>query len=321
MQFSERTRAELRNQIRAAWARRGILHEDPTTDAYRIFHGFTEGCPGLNIERFADCAVIFLHDADLEPRLGVVLDSLDELFAPRLTILKERHLEGRRANGRVLRGALLEEPFEVRERGLRFAIDPLRTPNMGLFLDARPARAWIRAHAKGLRVLNLFAYTGSLGIAAAVGGAKGVTHVDTQERSLRRAQGNHTLNGLPIDHRDLLAGDVYFHLPRAVRSGRSFGGIILDPPPKVPERGRHKTDGQDWAKLASLCGPLLMPEGWLLCFLHRASGSWSDREAEICEAAGVPLEVIWRGTSGEDFPERDLESKLRLSAFRRGVVA
>ncbi len=298
-----------------------MLHEDPTTDAYRIFHGFAEGCPGLNIERFADCAVIFLHDVELASRLDEVLDVLSELFAPRLVILKERHLEGRRANGQVLSGGEpLDAPLEVREHGLRFLIDPLRTPNLGLFLDARPARAWIRAHAKGLRVLNLFAYTGSLGIAAAAGGAIGVTHVDTQERSLRCAQENHRLNGLPIDDRDLIPGDVYFHLPRAARGGRSFGGIILDPPPKVPERGRHKTEGQDWVKLASLCGPLLMPEGWLLCFLHRASGSWSDCEAEICEAAGVPLEVIWRGTSGEDFPERNLEAKLRLSAFRRGVA-
>jgi len=309
--------AELRDSIRAAWTRRRILHEDPETDVYRIFHGFSEGCPGLNIERFADSAAIFLHDEALASRLDEALDALDELFAPRLVILKERHLEGRRANGHVLRGAAPEGPLEVREQGLRFLIDPLRTPNLGLFLDARPARSWIRAHAKGLRVLNLFAYTGSLGIAAAAGGARGVTHVDTQQSSLSRAQENHRLNELAMDARDLLCGDVYFHLPRAARSGRRFGGIILDPPPKVPERGWHKPEGQDLAKLASLCGPLLEPGGWLLCFMHRASGRREAVEAEIQEAAGVPLQVIWRGTSGEDFPELELEAKLRLTAFRR----
>ena len=38
---------------------------------------------------------------------------------------------------------------------------------------------------------------------------------------------------------------------------------------------------------------------------------------KILKYAGIPLEVCWRGESGEDFPEADRERKLQVSAFRR----
>jgi 23S rRNA (cytosine1962-C5)-methyltransferase len=314
--------AVMTEAICSAWQRRQCLHEDPEIDTYRVFHGFSEGCVGLNIERFGDLAVVFLHNPDLKSKLEAIVDAVDACFSPSRVILKERFREGggfHEARGRMLRGTPPMGPVEVKEAGLRFLIDPLLAPNVGLFLDARPARAWLRANGRGRRVLNLFAYTGSLGVAAAAGGARSVTHVETQWNSLRRVQENHALNGLPIDERDLVRGDLYVHLPRASRGGQRFDGIILDPPPHVPERGGRARSGQDLSTLSEICTKLLNPGAWMLCFFHRASGTRSACEEQVIAAAGAPLSVRWRGTSGEDFPEQDPERGLHLTAFEMGT--
>lgn len=53
-----------------------------------------------------------------------------------------------------------------------------------MFTDARPARAWVREHAAGRRVLNTFAYTCGFGLSAALGGAAVVKNVDLSRKVL-----------------------------------------------------------------------------------------------------------------------------------------
>ena len=45
------------------------------------------------------------------------------------------------------------------------------------------------------------------------------------------------------------------------------GGIILDPPPRLP--GKRRKDPQAWNLLVSSAAPLLEPGGWLLALLNR----------------------------------------------------
>jgi len=206
----------------------------------------------------------------------------------------------------------------VVDNGLRFEVDPLSPGNAGLYLDTRPVRRWLLQNAAGRRVLNLFAYTGSLGLAAAAGGAKWVMHVEMQKRALRRLKRNYALNDLPIDDRDLVQSDLYPHLRRLAREGKAFEGVVLDPPPQVPGRGSEsERRGQDFTTLVPLAADVLAPEGWLLCFFSSYRRTRTAYEAEVLAAAPYPLDVIWRGTSGIDFPEEDPESKLRVTAFSR----
>jgi 23S rRNA (cytosine1962-C5)-methyltransferase len=211
-------------------------------------------------------------------------------------------------------------PTLVRELGLRFAVELWQPRNPGLFLDARPARAWIRGHSEGRRVLNLFAFTGSLGIAAAAGGARGVTHVDSQKRALARCRDNHDHNGLHIDDRDLVRVNVYQHLRRASAQRRQFDAIIADVPPEsYASRRNDRTPGaRGVAGLAASMTRMLAPGGWMLCFFHHG-GERGEREAEVLRAADAPLEIAWRGGSGPDFPEADLRRSLRLTAFARAA--
>ena len=63
----------------------------------------------------------------------------------------------------------------------------------GLFLDHRPLRAWLEKNARGWRVLNTFAYTGSLSVAAGLGGASHATTLDLSGATLRWARENQAL--------------------------------------------------------------------------------------------------------------------------------
>src|SRR5262249_43288443 len=160
----------------------------------------------------------------------------------------------------------------VREPGgLRFAIDLGRAGNPGLYLDARPVRAWLRGGAAaGRRVVNLFAWTGSLGVAAAAGGARPVTQADSHAASLVWCRSNAELSGVACDDRDLARMNVYQHIRRAQAGRQRYDAIILDPPPG-PEAPRPKDRTPGLRGVAALAAPsarMLEPGGWLLCLFH-----------------------------------------------------
>jgi 23S rRNA (cytosine1962-C5)-methyltransferase len=297
--------------VRAAWDRRAALHDDPHTDVYRVLHGFGEGAPGVAIDRLGSIARVRVHGEG--PGTGetavAVAGALAELYPFRAVVARTA------AGVAVARGELDNELVTVREHGLLFEVEPLASGDVGLYLDARPARAWLRANSLDRRVLDLFAHTGALGTAAAVGGARSVVHVDQQKRALSRAAANRARNGLSVDPRDFVRDDVVRVLRRVSRTGARLDGIIMAPAPRLPRRGESGPRRDD-PELIRLAAHVLRPEGWLLYFFHRG-GERAERERGVVDAAGGELEVVWRGASGDDFPERSLDDKLRVTAFAR----
>jgi 23S rRNA (cytosine1962-C5)-methyltransferase len=303
-----------------AYDRRCQLHGRSDQTAYRIFHGYAEGHLGLTVDRWADTALIS-HKNNLGDQLEPLATALSTRYAFTNVISKtydDNNWNPRATAVSALHGNLPSAPIQVRDNGLCFLAAVNTLDAHGLFLDARPARAWLLKNSQNRRILNLFSYTGSLGIAAAKGGARSVVHVDNKASPHKMARENHRLNDLAVDERAFLKGNVYQHLPRALRAGAIFEGIILDPPPRVPNSMAHRPPrGQDFAQLASLAAPLLATGGWLLCFFSRYDRVRAACEKDVLENAGVPLSVLWRGESGEDFPEAEPERKLRLTAFVR----
>ena len=95
-----------------------------------------------------------------------------------------------------LAGAALDS-HTVLEEGLRFAFQARhRGIDPWLFLDFRAGRRRVRAEAAGKRVLNLFAYTCTMGVAAAADGATAVLNIDFAESALRVGRDNAALNGI-----------------------------------------------------------------------------------------------------------------------------
>jgi Predicted SAM-dependent methyltransferases len=116
----------------------------------------------------------------------------------------------------------------VTERRLKFGIDFGAGYSVGLFVDQRENRRYVRYIAPK-RLLNCFAYTCSFSVSAACAGATTI-NVDLSKKSLARGRENFALNSLPtIDHR-FIGDDVMAVLPRLARKGEKFDMIILDPP-------------------------------------------------------------------------------------------
>ncbi|SMF42636.1 class I SAM-dependent methyltransferase [Pseudobacteriovorax antillogorgiicola] len=307
-------------KLESAINARQTLLESPHTDCYRIYHGYDEGFPGVVIEAFNGVFVID-YKKDIEPDLSTISHYIDERFNPRIIISKGHQTLGKKLKDRfqVHKGSLEESPGYCHEEGVKFDIRVETPHNLGLYLDTRDARRWLRNHSKNRRILNLFAFTGSLGVSAALGGAKDVIHLDRSAELLPRLQKNYALNSLTWDQRSFLRGDIYKHLPRAIQSGQRFDGIILDPPPKVygSPYAKERPRGQDFSQLVQLCSQLLSPDAWLMCFFHRFDKSWSESEEEVNVASGIDLHVEERLTSGIDFPESNPERKLRVSILRK----
>lgn len=309
--------AELHAAILQSWERLDDLHQGDRHDTYRIFHGHFWGFPYLNIEKFADIAVVLCEEHHRSFRKTVV-HALLKCFSFRGVLAKHDRRFDRRGDEpfmEVWSGELPEDGWIVRECGLRFRVHPQRLKNLGLFLDARPAREWLLRNSKGRKILNLFAYTGSLGVAAMAGAAASVLHIDTQRSYLDFANQNHALNQLRMDERGFVRGDIYQLLPKAARRSHLFSGIILDAPPRVPPRSNRRPIGQDLKRLTKLCIPMLAPEGWLLCFIHRQQPRLRSTEQDVYSASPAPLRVLWRGESGLDFPEYEVIDKLKFVAF------
>jgi 23S rRNA (cytosine1962-C5)-methyltransferase len=114
------------------------------------------------------------------------------------------------------------------ERNLCYAIDFSAGYSVGLFIDQRENRRFVRDLGPKT-LLNCFAYTCSFSVAAATVGASTVS-VDLSKKSLARGRENFALNSVATTDHRFIADDVLAVLPRLARKGEKFDVIILDPP-------------------------------------------------------------------------------------------
>lgn len=121
--------------------------------------------------------------------------------------------------------------FIVQEGNIRVYINLTDYLDTGLFLDHRPMRLRIAAEAKGKHFLNLYSYTSTASVHAAVAGAASTTSVDLSNTYLSWSKQNFALNGLTVDHADqqhqFFAADVFEWLKEG---HEQYDLIFIDPP-------------------------------------------------------------------------------------------
>ncbi|WP_286238197.1 bifunctional 23S rRNA (guanine(2069)-N(7))-methyltransferase RlmK/23S rRNA (guanine(2445)-N(2))-methyltransferase RlmL [Neptuniibacter halophilus] len=117
---------------------------------------------------------------------------------------------------------------EVVEHGCRLLVNLHDYLDTGLFLDHRPIRRRIQEEAAGKDMLNLFCYTGTASVHAAVGGARSTTSVDMSATYLNWAQRNMALNGLDNQSNQQVQADCLKWL--RMQRGASYDLIFMDPP-------------------------------------------------------------------------------------------
>jgi len=151
----------------------------------------------------------------------------------------------------------------VMERHLKFGIDFGAGYSVGLFVDQRENRSYVRKIAPK-RLLNCFAYTCSFSVAAASVGAKTV-NVDLSKKSLARGRENFSLNSLLTSDHQFIADDAITVLPRLARKGEKFDAIILDPPTFSRTKGGEAFHVEsDLEELIVAALELIDGNGWIL---------------------------------------------------------
>jgi 23S rRNA G2069 N7-methylase RlmK/C1962 C5-methylase RlmI len=98
----------------------------------------------------------------------------------------------------------------------------------GLFLDHRETRQIVAKLAPGKRLLNLFAYTCSFSVHAAVAGASFTKSVDMSNTYTEWGKDNFRLNGLPLTNHPIVREDCLKFLD--IEKGTSYDLIVIDPP-------------------------------------------------------------------------------------------
>ncbi|MBN2801579.1 MAG: class I SAM-dependent methyltransferase [Deltaproteobacteria bacterium] len=201
--------------------------------AFRIFNGFIEGDDTLAVDLFGSTLLIHNYHKQYEENLEkikLVADyykgALDFLTA---VIVKHRYAEDVfLKNGVYIFGQ--KGDTKIIEHGVNYSIDLTMNRDAGFYLDTRLLRKWILENSLKAKVLNTFAYTGSLGVAAQKGGAKRVVHLDLSKKFLNVAKQSTTINGFTIDRSNFIIGDFFPEIQKLKRKKRKFELAIIDPP-------------------------------------------------------------------------------------------
>ncbi len=282
----------------AALERRAAWLDAPHERAFRLFNGYTEGLPGLRVEVFARTAVVY-NLARPPQHLSAAAEQAAALLPRRLPwldalLVKTRHAPQEAARRGQMRFGT-RPARRIRENGVRYALDLRLNQDASFYVDTRPLRAWLKAHCAGLHVLNTFAYTGSLGVAALAGGAARVLQTDLSRRFLNLAKESCTLNGLPIRKADFVSGDFFSVTARLRRQKAQFGCVILDPP-FFALTARGRVDAQNnYRALLNKVRPLVAPGGWLVAVnnaLYLSGAAYRHMLDAVCAQGVLRLETL-----------------------------
>jgi 23S rRNA (cytosine1962-C5)-methyltransferase len=237
------------------------------THTCRLIFGDADGLPGLTVDRYGEVAVMEINSVGIERWRDAVVSTLMKVEG--ITCVYERsegadrEREGLTPRNGLAAGVLPAKIYAV-EGNEKYIVNVEEGHKTGFYIDQRDSRKLVASLAPGLRVLNVFGYTGSFGVVAAKNGAASVTTVESSGPALELAKQNAELNG--VDVGEVIEGDA-FEVLRRMRDRRAeFDLIILDPP-KYSASAKHIERATRKYKDINLVGiKLLAPGGKLMTF-------------------------------------------------------
>jgi 23S rRNA (cytosine1962-C5)-methyltransferase len=310
------------------------------TDAYRLFHGSVEGEPGLTVDRYGDILLVqTFHRALAADELTSIEAFYREVLPTLLVIYNDRSQPNSRVSN-LLDGALMklaEMPRQFSELGVKYRFQARHAgQDPWLFLDLRAGRRRVMQEAQGKTVLNLFAYTCGVGIAAAIAGAKQVVNIDFADSSLSIGKENAGLNTIPISVR-FIKSDAFAALrqysgigqPQVVRRAKlpdfpkldaqKFDLVFLDPPRYAKSAFGVVDLINDYSALFKPALLATAEGGTLICCNNVAQvdrAAWIDQLERSAKKAGRPVrEAEWIAPES-DFPSPDGQPPLKMVLFR-----
>jgi len=304
-----------------------LLHAIATmelpTDARRIFHGrggLYPGCEQWVLDAYAPVLLLTsfqpVSDEDLATLGAALQQRWQQIGAgtPLNWVFQCRH-EGR-SDTRLMAGSV-PEPHVVSENGTRYRVHVLKGQNHGLFLDMAEGRRWVREHVaahpelqRGLKVLNLFAYTCAFSVVARQAGARQVLNLDMSQGALAIGQQNHQINEIS-DGASFLAHDIFKTWGKITRGG-PYHLVVVDPPSY--QKGSFVAT-KDYAKLMRRLPDLLRPGGHVLLCLNAPELGQDFLQDQMQELA-PELQFVERLANPAVFADVSPERSLKVLVYR-----
>lgn len=296
---------ELERRIHAALeAREASL--DAETDSVRLIFGEGDHLPGLIVDRFGSTLVVQFLTQGIECMREKILELLTEKLSPTCIVERGdnrgRALEGLPTKKHVLLGTP-EATQAVSVDGIQFFVDPSEGQKTGFFLDQRPARRKLQSLSKGKKILDVFSYSGAFAAYAAKGGASQIVGVDRSEPALKLAEKTFSENGFA--EAEWIQGDAFQVLQGLAQEGRTFDGVILDPPPFAPSKKDVDAARQAHLRLHKLALKVLEPGGFLFtssCSFHIGMDDLGASAAQAAVQLGRLVQQVDCFFAGEDHP-------------------
>lgn len=187
-----------------------------------------------------------------------------------------------------------KEFFVVHESGIKFRVNLQDYLDTGLFLDHRETRRMISLEAKGKRFLNLFAYTGSFSVYAAVAGATFTKTVDLSNTYCAWTKENFLLNGLSLKNNEIVRADCLKFLDEEIGFRAKYDLIVIDPP--TISRSK-KMDGLfdvqiDYIPLISKCLRIISSNGTIFFSTNSRKFSFDQALFPNCSIEEVTDKTI-----------------------------
>ena len=282
-------RIEKNYKHRAKWARKEGL------EAFRIYEKDIPEFPFI-VDIYKDFAVIFEKrddeiDAEKFDHFNFIISATKNV----LNLPEEKVvIKSRTKQKGATQYERLEERNEfigIKEHQAEFLVNLHDYLDTGLFLDHRPMRQVIFNEARGKKFLNLFSYTGTVSVMAALGGATQITSVDLSATYQEWARKNFEHNKISIKEHNFIVQNALDYLSITVNK---FDLIFLDPP-TFSNSKKMEDDFEvekDQVVLIEHCLRILNPGGTLYFSNNKRKFKLDPKIAEIATVLDITDKTI-----------------------------
>lgn len=288
--------------------------QEKSREYTRLFHGrghFYGAYKFLTVDSVDQVlyAAFFAPDEEEEALITMLQRFYEEEAKWQALIVQRRYLKG--APSEVVEGAVPDETCAF-ENGLKYRLNFLGNQNIGFFPDMKVGRSYVREHARGKNVLNLFAYTCPFSVAAMASGATKVVNVDMAKGALSTGRENHRINDLDTRAVQFMPYNILKSWSR-IRKAGPYDMIIIDPPSF--QRGSFAAT-DDYVKIIKRLDQLAAPECTVLSALNAPELGTGFIKA-LFEEHAPKFTFIERLPNLKSFPAADEEKSLKNLIFKR----
>lgn len=301
----------IKNRIQKNYAHKLKWAKRIGTEAFRLYEKDIPEFPFI-VDLYKDKAVIFEKrdeeiDAEKFHHFEYIISAVKEVVNLKESdiVIKQRF----RQKGNVQYTKLEDknEFFTIKEHNATYLINIHDYLDTGLFLDHRPLRQIVYKEAKDKKVLNLFSYTGSISVMAALGGASKVTSVDLSATYMDWTKRNFEVNNIELKNHNFIVDSALDYIKE---TNSRFDLIILDPPTfsnskKMDDDFEVEKD-QDY--LITHCLKLLNPGGVFYFSNNKRKFKINENLKELCN-----IQDITPRTIPEDYRDQKIHHCFKIT--------